>query len=314
MKRYLRYAMSVGLYCLATVGGAEPAQPSAGSPAHFQFTVAGTEITALFDGYVDFEQSWFLLPEAQSLTDLLGDLPALAQDPIPTSVNGYVIRQGDATVLVDVGAGHCFGSGLGKLGSHLERAGFSASDIDLVLLTHLHPDHVCGLTSESGAAHFDNATIWMADAEAAFWLDTDLAELPEEVRSFFVMARDAFAPYPDERVKRFAPGVEILPGLLALPAHGHTPGHVGFLVKTGGQDILVWGDVMHNHDVQMVRPDISISADTDPDAARMARLEFLRQAVAAGWLVAAAHLPFPGLGEVQADGDHFRWVPVATKD
>jgi glyoxylase-like metal-dependent hydrolase (beta-lactamase superfamily II) len=231
---------------------------------------------------------------------------------IQTAVNAFVVRTPSNLVLIDSGSSNCFGPTMGRMVDNLRAAGFKPEDVDTILLTHMHPDHACGITSPDGKAAFPNATVWAAQKDADFWLNAASApRLPEAQRSFLKMAQDAVAPYAATgRFKTFRDGDAIVPGISVVPSNGHTPGHSSYLVSSGSEKMLVWGDIVHFHAVQLPHPEVTIEVDVEPAAAVASRKRVLAETARQGWLVAAAHHPFPGIGHVRAEGKGYAWVPV----
>ncbi|WP_232462232.1 MBL fold metallo-hydrolase [Neisseria chenwenguii] len=178
--------------------------------------------------------------------------------------------------------------------------------------THMHADHINGIVHK-GKRVFKNATVYLPNQEKAFWIDTPIAKLPAEIQPYVKLAHYAVEPYIKAgKVKYYNSGGEVLAGVKSIPLFGHTPGHSGFEFTSKGEKILVWGDIMHNHAVQMAHPEVAIEFDANADAARKTRQEFLPKVAASKILVAGAHLPFPGLGHIQMekDGKGYRWIPV----
>lgn len=231
-------------------------------------------------------------------------------------MNAFVVRIGSHLVLIDSGSADCFGPTMGRMLDNLKAAGFKPEDIDTVLLTHLHPDHACGITTPDGKAAFPNATVWASSKDAGFWLDSASgARLPADQRSFVKMAQDAVAPYASTgRFKTFEDGDAIVPGISVVPSNGHTPGHSSYLVSSGAEKLLVWGDIVHFHAVQLPHPEVTIEVDVEPAGAVASRKRILAETARNKWLVAAAHHPFPGLGHVRSEGKGYAWVPVEYGD
>jgi glyoxylase-like metal-dependent hydrolase (beta-lactamase superfamily II) len=186
--------------------------------------------------------------------------------------------------------------------------------VDTVLLTHLHKDHAGGVMRQ-GAAAFPNAVLRMAQGEADYWLSASAqAAAPEFLHSFFDSARAAVAPYQAAgRFQPYAAFGELEPGVRALPAPGHTPGHAAYLVESQGRQLLVWGDIVHVAPLQFPHPDATVKYDSDAAGAQRQRRQLLDLAASQRMVVGAAHIAFPGLGRIGVGGvtgTSYRWLPV----
>jgi glyoxylase-like metal-dependent hydrolase (beta-lactamase superfamily II) len=226
--------------------------------------------------------------------------------PLPLDVNCFLIRHRGRLILSDAGSGHTMGPTLGKVPQNLRAIGIAPDAIDIIMLTHLHPDHSLGLIDEVGNAVFPKAELIMHKAEAAFWLDR--AAQPgdsERVTRNTKAQRTVTAPYRD-RIRRIEDG-EVLPGITAMLRPGHTPGHTNWLIQSSGNRVLLWGDIVHLASVQMVHPDATLVFDVEPTLARASRERVLEFVAAEGLLVAGTHLPFPGFGRIERVGQGFRF-------
>ena len=200
------------------------------------------------------------------------------------------------------------GSSLGRVVENLVLAGINVDQIDAILLTHLHPDHFGGMTIE-GKQVFKNAEVYVSEADAKFWLSVESAEKAQpEFKPYFEMAADAIKPYA-HRLKPIPSNGEISAGVSALPLPGHTVGHTGYMFSSEKQQMLVWGDVVHNAALQFTKPDVTLAFDTDAAQAAAARKRAFDMAAADRLLVAGMHLPFPGLGFVERAGAQYRYHP-----
>jgi len=309
-----RDALAIGLGAAATALPAWARVPLATAqviPVYRQ-RLGEFVVTAVCDGHLEIDPKLF--PTAvEAEANALLDRAFLPRGPILTVVNAYVVNGPRGTVLIDAGTGRGYTPTLGELPANLRAAGIEPSAVDAVLLTHVHPDHAWGLIDEAGARVFPNAEIVLSRAEHAFWFDDAvLAGVPEEVKPFFAGARRALGAYAG-RVRLFERDGEVVPGIAAIAAPGHTPGHTAFRVGTGADALVIWGDVVHAQPLQFARPDWSIIYDVDGAAAAATRRRLFDMAAADRLLVGGMHLPFPGLGHVAREGDSYAYVPQAFR-
>ncbi|MDR3115297.1 MAG: MBL fold metallo-hydrolase [Treponema sp.] len=215
----------------------------------------------------------------------------------PSETHTLLIRRADRIILIDTGFG-------GKLFDHLKTLGIEPAQVDTVLLTHMHRDHIGGL-QRRGEALFPRASVYLSQQEKTYWTET--AADPA--------AAAALAPY-GSRVRTFLPkplgaGEELLPGIRAIAAFGHTPGHTLYQVESKGQKLLIWGDLMHVQDIQFPLPALSVSYDTDPQAAGAIRKQALEYAAQHTIPIAGMHLRYPALGRVSPEGAGYRFSPLS---
>ncbi|WP_428425565.1 MBL fold metallo-hydrolase [Methylibium sp.] len=304
----LVFALAAG--GLVSAGHAAAPQQKTQAPGYYRMMLGDFEVTALSDGTVD-------LPVDKLLS---GAKPGQVQRalqraylgvPVETSVNAYLINTGSRLILIDTGAAGLFGPTLGKLLGHLKAAGYQPEQIDEVCITHLHPDHVGGLLAQ-GEAAFPNATVRFDQREADYWLSNEqMAKAPDETKGFFVRAMEAVKPYRDAgRLQPFSGSTELAPGVRALAAPGHTPGHTFYIIESKAQKLVVWGDLMHVAAVQFPDPSVVIKFDVDSKLALPQRRKAFAEAAREGYYVALAHVAFPGIGRLRADGKGYVWVPV----
>ena len=276
----------------------------------FQRAMLGDfEITALSDGTVDLDVPKLLHEPAAKTNAALAR--AFVKAPLETSVNAFLVNTGTKLVLIDAGAGTLFGPTLGKLLANLQAAGYQPEQVDDIFLTHMHPDHVGGL-SANGQRVFPNATLHAEKAESDFWLSqANLDKAPDAMKGFFQGAMGSVNPYVAAgKYQPFDADGELVPGIRAHASPGHTPGHASYVVESKGQRLVVIGDLIHVAAVQLDNPGVTIDFDSDAKAAALSRDAVFRQAAKDGALVAAAHLQFPGLGHLRAAGKSWQWVPV----
>lgn len=279
------------------------------APAYFRTMLGDFEVTALSDGTVDLPVDKLLQQAPSTTSKELSS--AYLKIPLETSVNGYLINTGKRLVLIDTGAGGLFGPTLGKLAANLKAAGYKPDDVDDILITHMHPDHVGGLAANAERV-FPNATVHADKRDADFWLSQqNLDKAPAESKGFFQGAMGSLKPYQSaQKFNGFDGKTEIVAGITALPTYGHTPGHTSYLVESQGQKLMVIGDLIHVAAVQFDHPTVTIGFDADSKAAYAERKKVFDAAAKDGTLIAAAHLAFPGMGHLRVTGNSYQWIPV----
>ena len=227
--------------------------------------------------------------------------------PLPLDVNSFLIRHNGKLILSDAGTGQGLQpvqKNLGKLPENLRALGAPPEAIDIIMLTHLHSDHSLGLVDERGRAVFAKAELFIHEVEAAFWLDRVLQPNDSDrIVGNSNKQRAVLAPYKG-RIRRIKDG-EVLPGITATMRPGHTPGHTNWLIQSGGERLLIWGDIVHLAAVQLARPEARLIYDTDTDLAAATRATVLDWAARERLTVAGAHLGFPGFGRVARSGERF---------
>lgn len=316
--RAITLGVAIAFTAIVGIGslGAQPARAAAPlaatqAPGFQRFMLGAFEITALSDGTVD-------LPVDQLLTQAPGSTikalrAAFLDAPLETSVNAYLVNTGERLVLVDAGAGALFGPTLGKLMANLQASGYRPDQVDDLILTHLHPDHVGGL-AQGAARAFPNAVVHVDRRETDYWLDkARLDAAPAASKGFFQGAVVSVGPYAAAgKLLPFDGGraQAVVPGVTALASTGHSAGHTSYLIENGGRKLLLVGDLIHVPAVQLGHPEVAIAFDGDAKAAAAARARVFGQAARDGTLIGASHIAFPGLGHLRAAGKAFEWVPV----
>ncbi|HET6720373.1 MAG TPA: MBL fold metallo-hydrolase [Rhodocyclaceae bacterium] len=293
---------------------AQAAAPLAGTqvPGYYRMQLGQFEVTALFDGAIELDTQLLKNARPADLQRLLSRM-FVGNPKMQTAVNAYLINTGAHLVLVDAGAAKLFGPTLGYVVQNLKAAGYEPAQVDTVVLTHLHADHFGGLNDANGQPLFPQARILVAQSDNDFWLSQQVADAaPKDAQAFFKMARDSAAPYrASGQWATFGDGEALVPGVRAVKADGHTPGHTAYAIESAGKKLLIWGDLVHAHAVQFARPGVAIEFDIDQKQAIATRRRIMKEMAASKTLVAGMHLPFPGIGHVRADGkDRYSWVPI----
>ncbi|OJT17567.1 MBL fold metallo-hydrolase [Archangium sp. Cb G35] len=303
----------------ATTGGglmlpaAQAAAPQVKTqaPGFYRMMLGDFEITALFDGTVPLPVDKLMTNTRPGQVEKLLAAAYVSQ-PVETSINAFLINTGSRLVLVDTGAGSLFGPTVGnQLLTNLRAAGYQPEQVDMVLITHIHGDHAGGLMAGDKRA-FPNAVVRVDKHDADYWLSpTNLEKAPDDKKAPFQGAMASLNPYVEAgKLQTFDGDTELEPGIRAIAARGHTPGHSFYAVESKGQKLVLWGDMMHVAAVQFPEPSVTIQFDTDSKAAAAQRKKAYAEAAKQGYWVGVAHVPFPGIGHVRADGKGYDWVPV----
>jgi len=316
----MRFAAPPVAALLSLLAGSSPALASAPqihdqAPGFFRLKVGDLEVTALYDAAAVFELPW--LKGKKATID--GVAKALNQDPhlLDAADLGFLVNTGKQLILVDAGAGTWYGgAAFGRMAGSLRSAGDTPEQVDLVLITHLHADHVGGLTSHDGDRVFPNAELYVAKAESDFWLSPEIAaKAPKDAQPFFQSAQAIAAPYIKAgKWHTFSGSESIVDGMKLVPLHGHTPGHTGYEFSSNGKKILFWGDIVHAQRVQLRHPEVTAVFDLDPTAAAATRSQLLPKLAREDVLIAGPHLLFPGLGRLHKERRGYSWAPVAFSE
>ena len=298
---------------LPASGPAAAAAPASGHQAAgvYRFKIGRYELTALHDGtwYRPIDNTLVRNAAWADVQQALADnfLPA---DKLPIPFTALLVNTETKLVLIDTGTAGQLDPAAPGIGRSLAGAGVDPKAIDVVLISHFHPDHINGLKTKEGGLVFPSAEINVPAPEWTYWMDdTQLSAAPASARTAFLNARRIFKGIAKD-VKRFEPGTEVAPGITSIAAYGHTPGHTAFAVASGNQSMLVLSDVT-NHPWLFVRhPEWQAVFDVDGDMAAQTRKKMLDRAAADKMLVQGYHFPFPASGYITKRGTGYDLVPV----
>jgi glyoxylase-like metal-dependent hydrolase (beta-lactamase superfamily II) len=307
----------------ATPGRALAAAPQVRTqgPGFYRMMLGDFEVTALLDGTHLFPAYQVLTRARSAPGALLNDTSpgetdaALAvvdlRAPPEGSINAFLINTGAKLILIDTGAGALYGACCGHLLQNLRSAGYQPEQIDEVLLTHLHADHVGGVMVDEKIA-FPDAIVRVSRRDADYWLnEANEKAAPAFLVPMFEGAKHVLQPYiANGRFQPFDYGTELAPGVQPIATPGHSPGHTSYMIESRGQRLLVWGDIVHVAPIQFPDPGVTVTYDSDGKSAEQQRDALFADASQQGYWVAAAHITFPGLGHVGVSGGHFIWIPT----
>lgn len=260
------------------------------------------QITALSDG--NMSASLDLLSGIEKADADIIQCNAGIDEPGDIHINYYLIRGLGRIILVDAGTGP-LKNRAGQLNANLAAAGVSPDDVDTVLLTHCHPDHIGGLLDSENQPVFKHAEIILHPLEAQYWQDDEKRNIANErgQRNFWLV-RQTLGAYA--RKLHFFNGDKIAEGILPVWLPGHTPGHTGFRIDAEDKCLLIWGDIVHYPHIQSAQPAVSILFDTDPAQAEETRKNIMEQAVSEKLIIAGMHLSQAGFTRILREGSGYR--------
>lgn len=292
---------------------------NAGFPEWSRFKHGTFECTVISDGPLPLPgdpSAGFPSADPDELRNLLrsGLLPT---DLITLDQNIFVVNTGDQLVLIDTGSGvnkafgiKYFGNQVGQVVPRLKRAGISPGDIDVVAITHAHPDHSWGLVDDEGRLLYPNARIAISQVDYDFWTDESKApKMPEGLARDMILGTALNLKAVRERITFLKDGSEVVPGITAIAAPGHSPGHMIFAITSAGKTMMAIGDLSHHHILLLKKPMWSFRFDSDPKQAAETRVKMFDMIAREGHQIASFHFPFPGNGHLTKDGSGYSWIP-----
>ena len=214
----------------------------------------------------------------------------------PNAVNAFLVETGDKTILFDAGFGR-------QLLNNLQSYKKTPSDIDAVVLTHMHGDHIGGLLLNNEKS-FPNATLYIPQPEYDYWTsDEAMKSVPEKSRGSFMSARKVIDAYKG-KLQLFTPGDidkvhELFPGIRSIAAYGHTPGHTGYMIESDGSEMFFCADLVHAMAIQAPFPEVAVTYDIDPAKAVETRQKLFKHLSDNNIRIAGSHIQFPAIGNLK---------------
>jgi glyoxylase-like metal-dependent hydrolase (beta-lactamase superfamily II) len=285
----------------------------AARPTHYRFKLGEFEVTTIYDGALAIPKVHPIFGKNQKIEDVQAYLAEnhLPTDKMSISFTPVIVNTGKEVVMFDAGYGEeRRAKGAGKLAATLATAGFSPDQIDVIVLTHLHPDHVSGLM-EDGKAVFPNARYVTGDVEYDFWSKKELLESTNKN-----MARRAKAVHNNvvplaDKAAFIKPGADVVTGITSVQAFGHTPGHMCYHIESAGKRFLIFADTTNHYVASLAKPDWHCVFDMDAEAAVKTRKKVLDMIATDKIASAGYHMPFPAVGFVEKKGAGYKWVPAS---
>ncbi len=300
-----RYVLK-GASAILTAGAA--GLPAIPAWAKSTTSLGTAKIDVLSDGNLSLPLS-FVVPDApkDEITALLSKYQ-LPTDGLKPDCNLTLLRDGERTVLFDVGAGANFMPSAGKLAEALEAIELDPADVTHVVFTHAHPDHLWGLMDDFDEPVFTEAEYMISKPEWEFWIDPSTVDKMSEIRKSFAVGAKRNLKLIEDRISRFKFGEEILPGILAVDTNGHTPGHASFEIRSGSDSLMVLGDAITNHAISFEKPGWRSGSDHDGEQGIATRKMLLDRMASEQLRMVGFHLPYPGIGMTERKDGAYRFV------
>ncbi|MDR3496312.1 MAG: MBL fold metallo-hydrolase [Ancalomicrobiaceae bacterium] len=275
------------------------------APGFYRRRIGEAVVTTVNDGFLDIPFEILRGVEICEMHSLMRD--AFRDGAPRLTVNAFVIETETNTILVDAGGGSTTVYSMGRLIDNLRAAGFSPADFDTVLLTHIHPDHSSGLMGPGGEAIFSRAEIVVHADDIGFWSDKSLRDGRSPAATPYLASADMVLEAYREQFRPVSGGV-VAPGITQLPLPGHTPGHSGYRLESGGETLVIWGDTVHVPEIQVPRPQVTSEYDIDARLAHENRQRIFDYVATERLLVTGGHVHLPGFAHVVRNGNGFHLV------
>ena len=281
------------------------------APGVYRYKLGDFQLTALYDGIwnLPIDDKFVRNASGAEVNAALASA-FLPPSMLPVSFTALLVNTGSKLVLIDTGTAGQVADTAGFMNANLDAAGITPGLIDTVVISHFHPDHIDGIKTKDDAKVFANAEILVPEPEWKFWMnDGNMSRAEGAVHRYFLNARRIFKDIAKE-VRQFKPGAEIVPGIVSLPAYGHTPGHTAFGIYSANKSLLAMSDTAREPWLFVRHPQWQPSYDMDGLLSAKTRVVMLDRAAADGMLVEAYHFPFPACGHIVRTASGFDLVPT----
>jgi glyoxylase-like metal-dependent hydrolase (beta-lactamase superfamily II) len=288
------------------------------APGFYRYKVGAIECTSVNDGARTFPlPDTFVknVPKEEVLA--VAEAAYMPKGMVTVPFNPQLINTGSKLVLIDAGSGagalEPTKGAVGRMMQNLAAAGVDAKNIDIVVMSHLHPDHTNGIRAADGSLAFPNAELMVPAKDWEFWTseeNTAKAQSNPMMKNYFADVKKTFTGI-ESKVTKYDGGKEVAPGITSIAVPGHTPGHMAFAVASGNSKVLIQSDITNIPEFFLRNPDWHVMFDVDPLAAQETRHKFYDMAAAEKALVVGFHFTFPSIGHVEKDGAKYRLIPVA---
>ena len=269
--------------------------------------VGDIEVFILKDGETEFGVETFSGTNQSEINELL---KVNHRKSIETNFNAFLIKSGGKNILIDAGAGTLFGPVAGNLSKALAEIGVINDDISNIIATHLHPDHIGGMISETGEQVFKNAALTLTQDEYSFWnKEENFKSNPEDQN----LPLSVLAAY-SENLNLTSGNADLGLGLSAIDLPGHTAGHIGIMISSGNDQMAIVGDIIHAQYLQINNPEIGVVFDQDVDQARQSRKKILDILAGEKMIFTGGHLLSPAIGYVEYKGLNYSWVQAGNDE
>lgn len=309
-----RHALVAGAGVLAApavIGRVAPAKAAApklgpANPSFYRFNIGDFEVTTLLDGAIQLDGPYPIFGQNQPEEEVaaFAEENFLPANRMQIGFTPVIVNTGENLILFDTGNGALRRPNAGKLATLIETAGYSADQVDTVVFTHFHPDHIGGIM-EDGSPLYANAAYVMPEAEYDFWSPEERASGPTERVGTLVQSN--VVPIA-ERARFVNDGNDVVSGITAVSTHGHTPGHTCYHIESGGERLMLIGDATNHYVMSLAKPEWHVRFDMDKDAAIASRRKILDMIATDRIPFTGYHMPFPAVGYVEKVGDAYRYV------